>query len=379
MKILQTPVRFYPFIGGVENYVYSLSRELVELGEIVSVVCANEPPGRPRESVKEIDIRRLSYIGKIANTNITPGLPLELMQSDFDIIHTHIPTPWSADWSCLAARAKGKPLVLTYHNDIIGRGFAGRVAWLYNSTCLPLLLMSASRIIITQPNYLVESPHLSIFKNKVRVIPCGVDVERFSPRASQTGSGDGSDDRSRTLFFLGSLDEFHRYKGLDILLKALAIVRKEMPDVKLKVGGAGGLLASYKDMAEGLGLAKNVEFLGFIPDEALPEQYHRCRAFVLPSVSGEQEGFGMVLLEAMASAKPVISTDIVGVADDVKRYDAGRIVKTGDEKALAQAILDVLSDEGQAEEMGRRGRRLVEEKYTWKRVAREMLEIYREV
>ena len=87
----------------------------------------------------------------------------------------------------------------------------------------------------------------------------------------------------------------------------------------------------------------------------------------------------MVLLEAMASAKPVISTEIVGVADDVERCDAGRIVKPGDEKALARAILEILGDEEQAKEMGRRGRRLVEEKYTWKRVARFVREIYREV
>jgi glycosyltransferase involved in cell wall biosynthesis len=379
MKILQTPVRFYPFIGGVENYVYNLSRELVELGESISVVCANEPTAGQRESVKGFDVRRLSYPGKIANTNITPGLPLELLRSDFDIIHTHIPTPWSADWSCLAARAKGKPLVLTYHNDIVGLGLAGRVAWLYNSTCLPFLLRSAARIIITQPNYIVTSSQLKNYKNKVRAIPCGVDAERFKPSPSQTMSGDRSDDRSRTLFFLGSLDEFHRYKGLDILLKALSIVKKEMPDVKLKVGGAGGLLDSYKDMAEGLDLAKNVEFLGFIPDEALLEHYHQCCAFVLPSISAEQEGFGMVLLEAMASSKPVISTDIVGVADDVKRFDAGRIVKPGDEMALAETIPEILSDEEQAEEMGRRGRRLVEEKYTWKKVAKDVLEIYREV
>jgi glycosyltransferase involved in cell wall biosynthesis len=243
MKILQTPVRFYPYIGGVENYVYNLSRELVHLGESVSVVCANEPRVAKRESMEGFDVVRLSYPGKIANTNITPALPLELLRDDFDIIHTHIPTPWSADWSCLAARAKGKPLVLTYHNDIIGRGLAGRVAMLYNSAFLPFLLRSAARIIITQPNYIVTSSHLKNYRNKVRAIPCGVDAERFKPRANKA-SGDGSNYRSRTLFFLGSLDEFHRYKGLDILLKALAIVRKEMPDVKLKVGGAGGLLGS---------------------------------------------------------------------------------------------------------------------------------------
>ena len=76
MKIVQTPVRFYPFIGGVENYVYYLSKELVKLGHDITVICANEPVSKKQEAVDGIEIKRLSYFGKIANTNITPQLPL---------------------------------------------------------------------------------------------------------------------------------------------------------------------------------------------------------------------------------------------------------------------------------------------------------------
>jgi glycosyltransferase involved in cell wall biosynthesis len=173
------------------------------------------------------------------------------------------------------------------------------------------------------------------------------------------------------------LDKYHAYKGLDDLLKALAIVRKQLPGVKLVIGGDGELLGHYRDTAANLGLSQNVEFQGFIPDEKLPEFYNRCDAFVLPSVSSEQEGFGIVLLEAMASGRPVISTDIVGVAEDVKRFNAGRIVRLRDINALAQAILEILLDEELAREMGRRGRTLVEGKYNWKKIGRDMLEIYR--
>src|SRR5664280_2480803 len=97
MKIVQTPVRFYPFTGGVENYVYYMSKELVKLGHDVKVICANEPSSIKEEIVDGINIKRLHYITKIANTNITPGFPFALSSEDFDIIHTHIPTPWSAD------------------------------------------------------------------------------------------------------------------------------------------------------------------------------------------------------------------------------------------------------------------------------------------
>ena len=375
MRIIQTPVRFHPFIGGVENYVYNLSQVLAKLGLEVKVICANEPECRMSESIRGIEVKRLQYIGKIANTNITPGLPLALLAEDFDVIHAHLPTPWSSDWSAFAAKAKGKPLVLTYHNDIVGKGFEGNIAGLYNSTGLQLLLKAASRIIITQPNYISASIYLKNHKNKIKVVPNGVDTNRFRPK----GEGEKRLKSRKVLFFLGVLDKFHKYKGLDCLLKAMLIVKREMPDIKLAVGGSGELQGHYMDMAVRLGLSKNVEFLGRIPEETLPECYNRCDAFILPSVSAKQEGFGIVLLEAMACAKPVISTEIVGVAEDVKRSDAGRIIQPKDAGALAQAILEVFRNKEEAGEMGRRGRRLVEEKYTWEKVGKEMVRIYKEL
>jgi len=72
MKILQTPTRFYPYVGGVENYVYYLSKELIKLGNEVRVICANEPKSKQEEIIDGIKVKRLEYIGKIAAANITP-------------------------------------------------------------------------------------------------------------------------------------------------------------------------------------------------------------------------------------------------------------------------------------------------------------------
>jgi glycosyltransferase involved in cell wall biosynthesis len=375
MRIIQTPPRFFPYIGGVENYVYNLSKELVKLGQDVLVICAREPDAPRKETLSGIKIERLSYIGKVANTNITPALPFVLISQDFDIIHTQLPTPWSADWSALISMAKRKPLVLTYQNDIVGTGWAGAIAGLYNFSSLRLLLRAASKIIITQPNYAASSIYLNKYKNKIKIIPIGVDIDRFGPISRQRIETE----ERKVLFFLGLLDQFHKYKGLDYLLEALSIVKKRVPYVKLLVGGAGELLNYYQDMAIRLGLSDNVEFLGFISEDMLAHCYNRCDAFVLPSISSKQEGFGIVLLEAMACGRPIISTDIVGVAEDVKRCNAGKIVGPKDVNALADAILDIITNEALAEEMGMRGRRLVEEKYTWKMIGSEMLKMYREL
>lgn len=371
MKIVQTPVRFYPFIGGVENYVYYSSKELVKLGHNVTVICANEPLVNKEEIVDGINVKRLSYLGKIANTNVTPGLPYAISKEDFDIIHTHIPTPWSADWSNIFSKLKSKPLVVTYHNDIIGSGFADYIARFYNVTALKLLLNQADRIIITQPNYLHSSLYLEDYSDKVEVIPNGVDVEKFRPINITK--------EKNTLFFLSLLDEFHKYKGLDYLLKAIIKVKKEIPDIKLIVGGKGALLDYYTDLRDKYGLKDNVEFHGFIPDEKIVEYYNKCNVFVLPSISSKQEGFGIVVLEALACETPVISTEIVGAAADVKKSNSGIIVPSKDVDELADAIIKILSDEHKLKEMGKNGRIFVEKSYTWYKVAKMMANVYKEL
>jgi glycosyltransferase involved in cell wall biosynthesis len=373
MKILQTPVRFYPFTGGVENYVYYLSRELVKSGNQVKVVCANEPEIESKQTVEGIEVERLPYMGKIANTNITTGLPGALSDGDYDIIHTHIPTPWSSDWSALYSNAKNKPLVVTYHNDIIGTGFASIIARIYNSLGLNFVLKTAAKIVITQPNYLQSSSYLTKYRDKIEVIPNGVDVEKFQPKQF-SNNGD-----SNTVFFLSVLDKFHEYKGLDYLLEALKIVKNKIPDVKLIVGGKGVLMDHYQEMAASLGLKENVEFAGFIPDEEIADYYSRANVFVLPSISSLQEGFGIVALEALACKTPVVTTDIVGVAEDLKQVEGGIVTPPRDIQKLADAVTQILSDAEMQKKMGQRGRKLVEEKYTWKGVASSMEKVYKEI
>jgi glycosyltransferase involved in cell wall biosynthesis len=369
MKIMQIPVRFYPSVGGVENYVYHLSKELVKLKQDVTVLCANEPKAKKEEIMDGIKVKRLNYLGKIANTNITLKLPIEMVKEDFDIIHTHLPTPWSADWSAIIAKITNKPLVLTYHNDIAGNGFANYIAKFYNATMLKLLLSKADVIIITHTGYYDYSPFLKPYKDKIDVIPIGVDIERFKPSKTEKGGP--------VLFFLSVLDKFHRYKGLDYLLKALTIVKEEISDVKLIVGGDGELSYYYRGMADSLDLKANVDFTGFVSTEQIVDCYNNCNAFVLPSISAQQEGFGIVLLEAMACGKPVIATDIVGIAKETKERNAGKIVIPKDVKELSNAIIEILQDKKVAQEMGMNGRRLVEERYSWEKIAKRINGVYK--
>ncbi|RLG14823.1 MAG: glycosyltransferase family 1 protein [Candidatus Nanohalarchaeota archaeon] len=335
MKILQTPVRFKPYIGGVENYVYELSKQLVRQGHEVKVICANEPLSKAQEQIEGVEVNRLKYFGKIANTNITPLLPVKLLSEEFDVIHTHLPTPWSAEWSAVISVLRRKKLVVTYHNDIAGRGISKYIAKFYNMTMLKFIMGRAHKIIITQPKYLDYSPYLKKYNDKIVVIPVGVDTKRFKPMKVKK--------EPHTVGFLSVLDEYHRYKGLDYLLKAVVPAKEKMPDIKLMIGGSGALLREYKKMAKYLGIEDNVKFLGFIPDKKLVEFYNKLDVFVLPSTSSEQEGFGIVALEALACGTPVIMTDIMGISREIKKNSAGIVIKPKDERELAKMLVKLLS------------------------------------
>ena len=365
MKILQTPARIFA-TGGVESYVRNLSKELIEMGHDVEVICADGPG--ENEVDQRIHTKTLKSRGKMANTSITPYLPLALHREDFDILHTHLPTPWSADWSGLISRLKKRPLVLTYHNDIVGEGWAGQIAWIYNKTALKLLMKSAGGIIVTRNRYV--SPYLKEYAGKVFFIPLGIDVEAFRPRAAPP-KGD--------IFFLSVLDEFHRYKGLEVLFAALKIMKQELPDVRLVVGGRGCMLDHYRRMADSLGIGDNVSFAGFIPSEKLIEYYNGCRLFALPSTDPRREGFGIVPLEAMACERPVVVTEIMGMARDINECGAGMVVRCNDKEALTSSMLAILKDDDLARRMGAEGRKLAIGKYSWRRAAEQIERVYREL
>jgi len=370
MKILQTPIRFHPYIGGVEKYVLDLSAELVKLGHKITVICANEPLCKEEEKFNGIKVKRLRYVGKLANTNISLALPFKILNEDFDILHTHFPSPWSADWSAVISIIKRKPLVVTYHNDIDNHPTFGFLAKVYSHFFLRFVLKNSEKIIITQPDYLKYSNFLKKYESKVITIPNCVDTKRFKALNCKKNKN--------TISFLSCLDSFHRYKGLDYLIKALWLVKKKIPNIRLIVGGKGKLIEEYKELAKKLDLEKNIEFLGYVANTNLVRLYNQSQIFVLPSISHD-EGFGIVLLEAMACKTPVICTYLAGVAKDVKENNAGIVIRPKDIRSLGNAIIKILTNKKLSEKMQKNALLLVRKRYDSKKVARKAERAYKEI
>ncbi len=360
MRITEVAVRFHPATGGVETTVLELSRGLVRRGHQVTVVCADQPAGSPRE-VEGIPVVRLPYRLSLGGTHLAPGIAAAIVAGRPDVVHAHLPTAWWLDAAAGAAAKVGVPLIVTYNNDLVGPGLKGVVAAVYNRWPLQRALRRAARIVIPNPGYADLTPHLDRQRDRLVSIPWGVDAVRFAPAPMPEA-------RPLRVAYLGLLDRHHGYKGLDDLLQAGALARRRGVDLVLEIGGAGPGLDAWRSRAERLGLGSASQFRGFIPAPALPAFFAACNVFVLPSRDWRQEGFGLVILEAMACGRPVLTTTVVGMARDLADCPGATLVPPHDVEALAAALADL----AQAADLAARGeaaRRLVESRFTWPKIA----------
>jgi glycosyltransferase involved in cell wall biosynthesis len=171
----------------------------------------------------------------------------------------------------------------------------------------------------------------------VTTIRNGVDVDRFRPIDidQEMSRMLGFDPDATNLFFLSVLDEYHEYKGLENLLKAMQILSSSF---HLVIGGDGSKREYYERICSKIGVDNQVRFAGYIPDRDLPNYYNAADVSVLPSTSSEQEGFGLVLLESLACGTPVVTTEVVGVADEVNREDLGVVIPESEPEQIASSV-----------------------------------------
>jgi glycosyltransferase involved in cell wall biosynthesis len=356
---------FYPRVGGEENLIRSWARQQALAGHEVTVAAPGD--GGPNE-VDGVRVVRQRSLFRVATAEVTPALPLDLLRIPADIVHAHYPMPWNADWGVLIGRARRRPVVLTYCNDLAGSGRKVGLMRLYNSVLLPLTLRLADRIVTISPGYAETSPHLRPVIARTTVIEPGIDTRHFRPL--------GLPRDPATVLFVGGLGEHHRYKGLETLLEALVEVRAERPEATLVVAGGGPPDNVFLRLAGELGLRDGVRFLGFVTESELVAWYNRCTVFAMPSLSRVQEGFGLVAVEAMACGAPTVVSDLVGPADAIRDARAGLVVRPGDSRDLARALLELLADEAVRQALAERGRALVEERYSEERSGRATLELY---
>jgi phosphatidylinositol alpha-1,6-mannosyltransferase len=211
---------------------------------------------------------------------------------------------------------------------------------------------------------------------RVMVLPCGVDPERFRPR-------DGALTRRRLGLegrpVLLTLARVVRRKGHDLVIRALPEVHRRFPEAVYVVAGGGkeGHLASLRELAHACGVDGSVRILGHAPDDDLPGLYSASDVYVMVSRanprSGNYEGFGITYLEANACGVPAIGAESGGVPDAVVDGETGFLIPPEDVHSLADRIVWLLGDPALARTLGENGRARVLRAFTWDRVAERLL------
>jgi len=377
MKVCIVNTFFPPWRGGAETYNYNLSKNLTLLGHQVQVICASDPEPPGRQLLERIEIRRLKSFGRIYGVPIVPGLPLALGNVEADILHANFPNPYNASIASLISILKDIPAVLTWHNDLppVSLG-ASVLVYTHDNLAAPIYLPAFKKIISTSESYAETSKILQRFRKKVVIIPNGVDCKRFNPGidGSQIRARHNLED-SKVILFVGALTRWHLYKGLKILIKAFSEIQDQMKETRLLIVGDGDLKPEYQ--AQASPIANKVIFAGNVDDDKLPNYYAASDLLILPSID-RSEGFGLTLLEANATGKPVVASNVGGTPSVVKHGVNGLLVPPHNEKILAETITSLLKDEGRRREMGLKGRKIAEA-HDWKQIAKKTEELYQEV
>ncbi|OGY96746.1 MAG: hypothetical protein A2543_02560 [Candidatus Komeilibacteria bacterium RIFOXYD2_FULL_37_8] len=179
------------------------------------------------------------------------------------------------------------------------------------------------------------------------------------------------------ILFVGALDKAHYFKGVNVLIQAIKKLNAR-DDFKVIIVGEGDLRQSYQSVVDSLGLSRKIVFTGFVSDDLLPKFYSVANMLILPSTD-KSEAFGTVSLEAMASAVPVITSDLPGVRSVVEKKKTGLLVKPGNVDNLADMIEYLLKNPAVAKEYGRAGREKILEKYTWDKITTKLDDLIKSI
>jgi glycosyltransferase involved in cell wall biosynthesis len=381
---------YFPISGGTGAYVYYLSHSLQKLGHNVHVVARHS-----EDSQDTIDGIKVHYIKGTGNAltrywkfarSASKKIEEINKQMGLDIIHANLPlVP-----SFAIPKDSAKVLVCAVHSTWKGEAIAtkkdnpkelnpnekmmlrfNRVLRRYETR-----LMKRSHALIAVSKYTVgELTELyGIEEEKIHVIYNGVDINKFKPRPNRAKLRRefGLEEEKRIVLFVGRL--YHR-KGLETLLHSIPPVLKEFSDVKFAISGTGFKKKeqSLRNLAKQLDIEDTVKFLGYVPDEKLPDIYSASDIFVLPAI---YENFPFAILEAQATRLPVISTKVGGIPEFLVDNENGFLIDPGDPAQLTKRVLTLLQDSKLAEKMGNRGRKLIEEKFAWRIITDQVIDLY---
>jgi phosphatidyl-myo-inositol alpha-mannosyltransferase len=360
----------WSYWGGVVEHSEHQAAALRRRGHDVRIIMGHDPPGMLTRALHPrtgrhgdlpagiIPVGRSVVVpanGSLPNIVLSPRsigrVRRVLAEEQFDVVHVHEPMTPAL---CVAALSYAKcPIVGTWHAH-------GDLGWMGPALHFWGFLMDRidARIAVSP---MAEETAARWLPGEYRVIPNGVLIPEDADPA----------DRDHTVVFIGRHDQ---RKGLPMLLRAWPRIH-QVTGARLRIIGTDPL--QYRLLHSRLRVDESgIDVLGIVPNEVRTHELKRAKLSVTPALGGES--FGLVLAEAFACATPSVASDIPGYAA-VAIPEAARLVPPSDPDALADAVIDVLSDEPRRVEMGRAARAHALANYAWDDIARRLEETYLEV
>lgn len=339
-SILCLGLEWFPLTpGGLNRYVYELTRQLASDGDQIEMYGIGLPDVSPSPSLNLTNLacpnRPLLERLWTANRQFT-----QKRAPAFDAINLHFALYSFPILTHLPAEV---PVTFTFHGPWAGESQqegASQLSVWFKQWIEQRVYQRCDRFIVLSKAFgTILHETYDIPWNKIHIIPGGVDTQRFQRSLSRQEARtqlNWHPDRP-TLFTTRRL--VHRM-GLDKLLTALAQVKQQVPDIWLAIAGKGPIRNDLERQVNELGLQNHVEFLGFLPDEQLPLAYQAADLTVVPSQS--LEGFGLILLESLASGTPVLCTPVGGMPEVIAPFCPELITDSVEAEAIAERLTDFL-------------------------------------
>jgi len=347
--------------GGVQTHIRELTQHLLDEGHQVSVFApvSNEEnieeewlvsAGKPISIPVNGSVARVLF-GPIASSRVKQWIN----QGNFDLLHLHEPAIPSL--SLLACSAATGPMVGTFHVSSPKQ----KAIYAIGPILEPIVEKLTARIAVSELARQTLKDH---FDTDAVVIPNGIESANYA-NANPTIHWRNPN----TIGFIGRFAEPR--KGLQVLIDALPIIVRSIPDVRVLIAGPG----DREDFVKGLdiGLRNRLVFLGFLTDSEKASLLKSLDVYVAPNTGGES--FGIILIEALSAGTPVVASDIQAFQAVLENGDAGLLFKNEDSADLAKQIVKLLRDKDLQSKLSINGK-LSSQKYDWQVVADQILSVY---
>ena len=344
--------------GGVQAHIADLRTYLVNQGHQVSVLAPTaDEENLPSWVVSAGKPISIPYNGAVARVLFGPVAFARVKQwiaeNNFDLLHLHEPAIPSV--SLLACWAAEGPMVGTFHVSAKKQKTSFAIVPILE----PVIEKLSARIAVSEA---ARETLISHLETDAVVIPNGIYARKMAGKVRSDWSG-------QTLGFMGRFNEPR--KGLKVLIDALPIISRFLPDVKVLVAGPGDpeeFLAQIDPQ-----LRNRIEFLGKLTESEKADFMSSVGAYVAPNTGGES--FGIILAEALAGGAAVVAADIPAFAVLLENGKYGKLFKSEDATDLAKVVIDLLRDQDARNLMARSGQEYAQQ-FDWDVVAQDIFEVY---